>query len=210
MKTTLSTPHDEQALITAATRGDLEAFNILILRYQDMLFNVAARFFGDDDQADDAVQEALISAFRSLRTFSGGSFRAWLTRTLINKCYDEFRRTSRHPTLPLVPTVDGEEAEDWDWLSDPSLPLEDQVEVVQLNEAIQRGMNSLPPSYRTVLALVDVEGLPYDEAANALKVPVGTVKSRLARARAALRQQLRSFADVLPLQFQMNLPASIA
>ncbi len=201
-------PHDESDLIARAQRGDLEAFNGLILLHQDALFNIALRTLGDEDRAADAVQEAFLSAFRSLRTFHGGSFRAWLARTVVNKCYDEYRRSSRHPTLPLIPIVDGEEAEDWDWLRDAGPSLETQYDSAELNDALQRCIKALPFDHRTVLTLVDVQGLSYEEAAAALRVPVGTVKSRLARARAAMRHSLQRFAHLLPSSFQILQPVT--
>ena len=200
---------EETAWIDSARCGEIEAFNQLILRYQDSLFNVAVRILGDDDKAADAVQEALISAWRSLHTFSGGSFRAWLSRTVINKCYDEFRRSSRHPTLPLIPVLDGEELEERDWLRDPGLPLDTQMEAFELNDAIQQCLQSLPIAHRTVLVMVDVDGMNYDEAAASLGIPIGTVKSRLARARGTLRSTLRGFSDLLPSTFQVRFPVSV-
>jgi RNA polymerase sigma-70 factor (ECF subfamily) len=199
---------EETAWIASARRGNMEAFNQLILRYQDSLFNVAVRILGDDDKAADAVQEALISAWRSLHTFSGGSFRAWLSRTVINKCYDEFRRTGRHPNLPLVPVVDGEELEDRDFLRDPGLSLDTQMEASELNDALQRCLQTLPIAHRAVLVMVDVDGMNYDEAASSLGIPIGTVKSRLARARASVRSALCDFSELLPTAFQIRLPVS--
>ncbi|MBI5934283.1 MAG: RNA polymerase sigma factor [Chloroflexi bacterium] len=197
----LSLP-DEDSLIASARAGNLEAFNDLILLHQDFLFNLAARTIGDDDRAEDAVQEALISAFRSLRTFHGGSFRAWLARAVINKCYDEFRRTSRHPSVPLTPVFDGEEMEDWGWLRDPSPSLQSQIEADELGDALQRCLASLPFVHRSVLALVDVDGFTYEETAATLQIPVGTVKSRLARARAAMRAALGNVSELLPSVYQ--------
>lgn len=201
------TPPDESDLISRAQRGDLDAFNELILLHQDALFNIALRTLGDEDRAADAVQEALIAAFRSLRTFHGGSFRAWLARTVVNKCYDDYRRVSRQRTLPLTPIVDGEEAEDWDWLRDPGPSLETCVDTSELNQALQHCMSTLPFAHRAVLALVDVDGLSYEEAAAALRIPVGTVKSRLARARATLRYSLQAFAHLLPSAYQTFQPS---
>lgn len=197
-----SPPPTESDLIVSAQHGDLEAFNSLILLHQDALFNIALRTLGDEDRAADAVQEALISAFRSLYTFHGGSFRAWLARTVVNKCYDEYRRSSRHPTIPLTPIVDDEEIEDGDWLRDPSPSLEERFDDSELNNALQSCINSLPFPARAVLALVDVDGLSYEEAASALRIPIGTVKSRLARARASMRDSLQNFSDLLPSTYQ--------
>ena len=200
---------NEQALISDAQGGNLDAFNTLILHYQDSVFNTALRILGDEDLAADAVQEAIISAWRSLHTFSGGSLKAWLSRTVINKCYDEFRRTKRHPTLPLMPIVDGEELEEREWLRDPGLSLDMQMESIELNEAIQNCLQNLPVSHRAILVLVDVEGMNYDEAASSLGIPIGTVKSRLARARASLRTSLRDFSELLPSPFQARLSISV-
>jgi RNA polymerase sigma-70 factor (ECF subfamily) len=210
MQTTAHTPSQiqENEWITSARRGDLEAFNQIILTYQDSLFRIAARMLGDDDLACDAVQEALISAWRSLHTFSGGSLKAWLSRTVINKCYDEFRRTSRHRTLPLMPVVDGEEIEEREWLRDPGLPLDTQMEALELDETIQNCLQDLPVAHRAILVMVDVEGMNYDEAALSLGIPIGTVKSRLARARASLRASLGNFSQLLPSAFQVRIPVS--
>ncbi len=199
----------ESDLLSRAQRGDLDAFNDLILLHQDALFNIALRTLGDEDRAADAVQDALLSAFRSLQTFHGGSFRAWLARTVVNKCYDDYRRTSRHPFIPLTPIVDGEEVEEGLWLRDPSPSLEDCFDNAELDQAIQHCMKSLPFAARAVLALVDVDGLSYEEAAAALRVPVGTVKSRLARARAAMRISMQHFAHLLPSAYQtmQSVPA---
>ncbi len=197
---------DESDLISRAQRGDLDAFNDLILLHQDAFFNIAVRTLGDEDRAADAVQDALISAFRSLHTFHGGSFRAWLARTVVNKCYDDYRRTSRHPFIPLMPIVDGEEVEDGLWLCDPSPSLEDRFDNSELDNALQHCMKTLPFAARAVLALVDVDGLSYEEAAVALHVPVGTVKSRLARARAAMRVSMQNFPHLLPSAYQTFQP----
>lgn len=202
---TLSLP-DEDSLVASARAGNLDAFNDLILLHQDFLFNLAVRTIGDDDRAEDAVQEALIAAFRSLHTFHGGSFRAWLARAVINKCYDEYRRSSRHPSIPLAPVFDGEEVEDWGWLRDPSPSLQSQLEADELSDALQGCLANLPLVHRSVLALVDVDGFSYEEAAATLQIPVGTVKSRLARARAAMRAALSRASDLLPSVYQNFQP----
>ena len=113
---------DELALISSAQHGDLDAFNSLVLAYQDIVFNTALRILGDDEPAADATQEAFISAFRSLNTYRGGSFKAWLLRTVTNACYDELRRKKRRPTTPLEPdAADGDEMDTPRWLADPAL-----------------------------------------------------------------------------------------
>jgi RNA polymerase sigma factor (sigma-70 family) len=97
---------DEAALISDAQAGDLNAFNALVLKYQEILFNAALRIMGDSDLAADATQDAFLSAFAGLRGFRGGSLKAWLLRTVTNACYDELRKRKRRPTVPLEPATD--------------------------------------------------------------------------------------------------------
>lgn len=196
---------DEPALINSAQRGDLDAFNTLILHYQDMVFNTALRVLGDEDQAADAAQEAFISAFRSISTFRGGSFKAWLMRTVTNACYDELRRQKRRPTTPLEPdTVDGEEMDSPKWLADPNMTPDQKAEADELEHAIQHCLDMLPTEFRTAVVLADIQGMDYTEVATASKVPLGTIKSRLARARLRLRECLRGFEELLPSAFRLE------
>ena len=163
------------------------------MAYQDSLFNVALRILGDTELAADATQEAFISAFRSLNSYRGGSLKAWLMRIVTNACYDELRRQKRHPTLPLEPIDDdGEEIETPRWLADSSMLPEEKLEAAELERAIQRGLDALPINFRTMVVLVDIMGMNYSEVASAASVPLGTVKSRLARARLRLRESLRA------------------
>ncbi|MBK8616791.1 MAG: sigma-70 family RNA polymerase sigma factor [Anaerolineales bacterium] len=196
---------DEPALIQTAQRGDLDSFNTLILHYQDMVFHTALRILGDEDQAADAAQEAFISAFRSISTFRGGSFKAWLMRTVTNACYDELRRQKRRPTTPLEPdTEDGEEMDSPRWLADPNMTPAQQSEADELEHAIQHCLDALPTEFRTVVVLADIQGMDYSEVAIASHVPLGTIKSRLARARLRLRECLRGFEELLPSSFRLE------
>ncbi len=196
---------DEPALIRDAQRGDLDSFNILALAYQDALFNTALRILGDDELAADATQEAFISAFRAIKSYRGGSFKAWLLRTVTNACYDELRRQKRRPTTPLEPdTEDGDEMETPRWLADPALSPEQQAEAEELEHAIQHCLESLPLEFRTVVVLADIQGLDYNEVAQAVRAPLGTIKSRLARARLRLRECLQGFWELLPAAFRLQ------
>ena len=200
---------DEQTLIRAAQRGDLEAFNQLVMLYQDFLFRIAMNILGAEDAAGDATQQALLSAFRNLRTFRGGSLKSWLSRITVNACYDELRRVSRSKDVPLqVYDQDGEEMESAAWLTDPDPSPEEQAERSNLVDAIQSSLGALPEHYRLAVQLIDIEGLSYEETATALGLPVGTVKSRLARARDALRTSLQRFPDLLPAAYIMDLPVA--
>ena len=196
---------DEPALIRAAQNGDLEAFNRLVLAYQDALYNTALRILGDDSQAADATQEAFISAFRGLNGFRGGSFKAWLMRTVTNACYDELRRQKRRPTIPLEPAnEDDEEMESPRWLADSSMTPAEKFEADELEHAIQHCLASLPLEFRTVVVLADLQGLDYAEVASLARAPLGTIKSRLARARLRLRECLQGFGELLPAAFRLE------
>ncbi len=196
---------DEPALIRDSKRGDLNAFNRLVLHYQDMLYNTAYRVLGDPALAADATQEAFISAFRKLKSYRGGSFKAWLLRIVTNACYDELRRQKRRPSTPLEPmTENDEEMQNPRWLADPSASPEEQVETFELEQAIQDCIENLPPDFRAVVVLTDIQGLDYKEAASVLKKPLGTIKSRLARARTRLRDCLQAVRELLPAAFRLE------
>lgn len=196
---------DEIELIGNARKGDLDAFNRLVLMHQDLIYNQALRVLGELEAAQDATQEAFISAYRNLRNYRGGSFRAWLLRIVTNACYDELRRRRRRPSTPLEPIDDsGEEVESPRWLIDTREQPDERVEHGELEAAIQHCLDSLPLEFREVVILVDIQGLDYAEAAQVLLKPVGTIKSRLARARGRLRDCLQGFRELLPAEFRLE------
>jgi RNA polymerase sigma factor (sigma-70 family) len=212
MKSSQIIQDEEKDLIIAAQRGDLNAFNALILRYQNLLFGIALRMLNDEDTASDAVQEALISAFSKFRTFRGGSLRSWLARVTVNACYDEMRRKRRQREVPLEQfNMEGEEVEDLSWMIDPAARPEERYDSYEMESAIQDSLDQLTPAYREALILVDIEGLSYEEASITARVPVGTVKSRLARARLQVRSSLQGYKDLLPAQYMVDMsqPLSI-
>ena len=201
---------DEADLVRSAKGGDLDAFNSLILRHQSFLFGIALRILNNEDTAADAVQDALLSAFRKFYTFRGGSLRSWLARIVVNACYDELRRKHRQPIVPLDQlNQNSEEMEPGRWWVDSSAGPEERCEASELQHTLERCLQSLTPAYRVALVLVDVEGLPYEEAARVMRVPIGTVKSRLARARMQLRQHLKQFKEILPPPYQINFPIAV-
>jgi RNA polymerase sigma-70 factor (ECF subfamily) len=196
---------DEQALIQDALEGKLNAFNSLVLHYQDMAYNVAYRIMGEHGAADDAAQEAFISAYQKLDQYRGGSFKAWLLRIVTNACYDELRRRQRQPVTPLKPELDdGETLENPYWIEDDSPSPEEEFEESELQEAIQHCINNLDKKFKTILVLVDVEGLDYDTASEIIGRPLGTVKSRLARARERVQECLQGFRELLPDLFRLS------
>jgi RNA polymerase sigma-70 factor, ECF subfamily len=197
---------DEFALIASAQKGDLDAFNRLVLEYQEQVYNLALRFLSDEDAAEDATQTAFINAYQNVKSFRGGSFRAWLLRIVTNHCLDELRRQKRKPSQPLEAFDPGsdEEIEDPIWLKDDGLLPEDQVAQKELEFVIQRCIENLPVDFRAVVLLVDVNGMDYQATSQAARVPVGTVRSRLARARRKLQDCLHSAWELLPEKYRLN------
>jgi len=196
---------DEQALIQDALNGNLDAFNGLVLHYQDMAYNVAYRVMGEHGAASDACQEAFISAYQKLHQYRGGSFKSWLLRIVTNACYDELRRRQRRPVTPLMPEMDdGETLEDPYWIEDDQATPEEQAEQVALEKAIQHCISELEEKFRTILVLVDVEGMDYEAASEVAEAPLGTVKSRLARARSRVQDCLQGFWELLPEIFRLK------
>jgi RNA polymerase sigma-70 factor, ECF subfamily len=183
----------EQELIRMAAVGNLDAFNELVLAYQDMAYNHAASLTNDSSLAEDVTQESFIKAFRALSSFRGGSFRSLLLRILTNTAYDMLRRNKRHPSQRLFPVDDSNEGiESTPWLADPSISVQDEVEQHELTKILHRLLEELPGVYRNVLTLIDVHELEYGEVAQILNIPLGTVKSRLARARMQIKEKLGS------------------
>jgi len=196
---------DELKLIQYAKEGDLDAFNRLVVAYQDMAFNVAYRIMGELNSAEDAVQEAFISSYKNLGKFRGGNFRAWLMRIVTNACYDELRRRKRRPTTPLEPFTDDDDTFDSpSWIADPGESPEELAVRVELGRAIQDCLDELPDDFRVVVVLVDIQGLDYSAVSESIRSPLGTVKSRLARARLRMRDCLQGFGELLPATFRFE------
>ena len=185
-------------LVSRSQEGDLGAFNIIAERYRSQVFNVVARILGDPTSAEDVTQEAFISAYRAIGNFRGGILRAWLLRISVNASRDFLRASRRRPEDSLdrsllnpgfqVPSVEASP--------------EQQALSGELAAEIQRAISSLPLDQRTVLVLIDVSGLSYEEAAEATGASLGTIKSRLSRARARARDYLMQSRELLPEQFR--------
>jgi RNA polymerase sigma-70 factor (ECF subfamily) len=189
---------DESALIAGAQQGDLDDYNTLVLHYQEMAFNVAYRIMGESDSAADATQEAFISAHRAIRSFRGGLFKAWLLRIVTNACYDELRRRKRRPQSSLEALSVEEESTGSVHLASHAENPESYTQRMELHEAIQGCIDDLPDDQRSIAVLSDVEGLSYDEIAASLDLALGTVKSRLSRARGRLRDCLQGYRELMP------------
>lgn len=183
---------DEEASMIGRTQaGDVQAFNMLVERYQNRVYAVCYRMLGESDAAD-ATQEVFLSAFRGIRHYHGGSFLAWILRIAKNKCYDYLRIRSRQPQTLLDPD-DGSSV--LLRVTDPNEAPDDRVLRAELARKINHQIQQLPADQRLVVILSDVEEYSYDEIATATGWPVGTVKSRLSRGRARLRNALRGSDD---------------
>ena len=192
-------PISEDVLIAKAVKGSLEAFNQLVLRYQDLAFNYAYSLVDDPGAAEDNTQESFIKAFQNIGTFRGGSFKSWLLKIVTHTTYDALRRAKHLQTQPLLPEDEYGEAYDSPaWIVDPSASVEETIEHHETATRLYQLMNELPEKYRRVLTLVDLHELDYGEVAHILEVPVGTVKSRLARARLQMRAKLQANASDFP------------
>ena len=196
--------------LRAAQRGEVTAFNTLVVAYQRQLYNVCFRTLGNADDAADATQDAFISAFRSVKTFQGppSGLRAWLLRIAVNACYDQLRRRQRRPTdsLDHLATPDSEgDLNPADRLADPAPGPELRSLTTETARTIQAAIDRLSPDQRMTVILCDVQGFSYDEVAQAMEVELGTVKSRLSRARAQLRDLLAQKGE-LPIRTQRLSP----
>lgn len=187
---------DEQWLIERARRGDLEAFNTLVERYQVAVHNICLRMLGSREAAEDAAQETFLSACRSISRLQGSQVGPWFFRIAANACYDELRRWKRRPARSLDELMD-----------DPERPLalesnedgpEGETLRAELRRSIERALLSLPPDQRLAVILCDVQGLSYDEIAETMRSSLGTVKSRVSRGRAKMRALLREAREPLP------------
>ncbi len=193
---------DEKALIAATQRGEVPAFNQLVLTHQSMVYNLAYRILGDAEAAADASQDTFLSAFRAIKKFRGGSFKAWLLRIATNASYDQLRYKQRRPTSPLEALL--VETDHPSSFTDPTEGPEHYALRQELGRAIQAGLHTLPPDQRIALVLSDVQGLSYQEIAGVTRASLGTVRSRLSRGRAKLRDYLLDQGELLPARYRLK------
>ncbi|HEX5368679.1 MAG TPA: sigma-70 family RNA polymerase sigma factor [Dehalococcoidia bacterium] len=181
-----------------ARQGDLAAFNELVVEYESQVYNLCYRILGGAQPAEDAAQEAFVSAWRNMATFRGDSFKPWLLRIAANQCRDELRRRGRRPSSSLDSALEA---------GVPEPPTDDpSPEATALNTELSRSLQAalaeLPEDQRTAVVLCDVEGLDYSEIAVAMSTSLGTVKSRISRARLKLRELLQREPELLPGRFR--------
>ena len=177
-------PHDDETLVRRFQEGSAGAFEELVARHSTRVYNLCLRILGDHDEAADASQDTFLSALRKLHTFRGdAAFTTWLHRVTVNACYDSLRRKRRRPMLRVVTDEDDDRPE-------PPIPSPDHADRVVLSIDVAAALATIPEEFRIALVMADVEDLPYEEIASVLGIPVGTVKSRVFRGRAALGRAL--------------------
>ena len=182
----------EQQLIARSRAGDLTAFNALVELYQRQVYNLCLRMLGSAPAAEDTAQDTFITAYRRIGSFRGGNFRAWLLRIAANASYDELRRRRNRPTTSLEDSIAADAGP------------EDEALRRELGLHLQQGLAALPPEQRLAVILRDVQGLSYEELTAALGCSLGTVKSRIARGRARMREYLLARRELLPRRFRLK------
>ena len=181
-----------------ARNGDLNAFNELVVEHQTLVYNLCYRMLGQAQAAEDATQEAFVSAWRNISSFRGEAFRPWLLRIAANLCRDELRRRGRRPSASLDTALEA-------GMPDPpdEAPTPDESALTsELRGRLQAALMELPEDQRTALVLCDVEGLDYSEIATVMKTSLGTVKSRIARARMKMRDLMQQEPELLPARYR--------
>jgi RNA polymerase sigma-70 factor (ECF subfamily) len=187
--------------LRASQGGEVGAFNTLIQAYQRQVYNVCYRTLGNPEDAADATQDALLNAFRAVKSFNGPAtgLRSWLLRIAVNTCYDQLRRRQRKPSESLDALHTSEDEYNTtlaERLQDPRPGPEQHSLTAETAQHIQQAIDLLPPEQRLTVVLCDVQGLSYDETAQIMSVELGTVKSRLSRARAQLRLMLAQIGEL--------------
>jgi RNA polymerase sigma-70 factor (ECF subfamily) len=183
-------------LVARALDGDLPSFERLVARYQNKVMGYAARMLSDRDEAEDVAQEVFIKAFRSLESFRGeSSFSTWIYRIATNLCIDRLRAKKRRPqsAYSLDEPFDKDEDKGGRELPDLSTEPTRSIEREELRAKVREVMAEMPEKMRAVLIMCDMQGMPYEDIAKVLDVPIGTVKSRLFHARADLGRRLRPY-----------------
>lgn len=180
------TREQEAAVINAVLGGDSNAYELLVREYEKNVYNLALRMTGNSEDAYDMSQEAFIKAYNSLSSFRGDSkFSVWLYRIVSNVCLDFLRSRNRRPTVSL--SMENDEGEDVELdIADEASSPQALLDRSMTRDAVRRGLQALPPDHREILLLREIQGLSYDEIAETLDLEVGTVKSRIFRARKKL------------------------
>lgn len=193
----------DERLVLLSKDGDLDAFNRLVDRFQGTVYSLCLRLLGNPQAAEDATQEAFLSAFRSISRFEGGNFRSWLLRIAANESKDELRRRSRRDRAGSLDQMFGTLEAPIE-VPDPAPGADIEVERKELGATLQRALDRLPFDQRQAVVLLDVHGYRYEEIATMTGSSLGTVKSRIHRARERLRRDLSALAEPLTATWRLD------
>ncbi len=190
---------DEALLVSRARDGDAAAFGQLVEAYEKRVFNLAYRMVGNREDAADLAQEALVRAYKAMRRFrEQAQFSTWLYRIVVNVCLDHQRSKLRHPTVSLDEPVAGDDGNIPRQIEADVLDPSAEYERIETQQTVHRAIGRLAEDHRTVVVLRDIQGMAYEEIADVLGIALGTVKSRLNRARMALKDELQRSELLLP------------
>ena len=185
----------DQALVERVQKGDKKAFDILVLKYQQRVMNILSRYVRDPSEVQDLAQETFIKAYRALKNFRGDSaFYTWMYRIAINTAKNHLVSASRRATESAVDAADAEQYDSGDWLREYATP-EKELLAKEMNKVIHDAIRDLPSDLKEAVTLREMEGLSYEEIADVMDCPIGTVRSRIFRAREAIDKQLKPLLD---------------
>ncbi|MCW8855642.1 MAG: RNA polymerase sigma factor RpoE [Gammaproteobacteria bacterium] len=185
----------DQALVERVQQGDKRAFDLLVLKYQHRVMKLIARLVRNADDVQDVAQESFIKAYRALKNFRGDSaFYTWLYRIAINTAKNHLVASGRKATNSAVDAQDAEQYDSADWLREYATP-EREVLASEMSEVINRCISDLPDDLKEAITLREIEGLSYEDIATVMDCPIGTVRSRIFRAREAIDTQLKPLLD---------------
>jgi RNA polymerase sigma-70 factor (ECF subfamily) len=185
----------DQALVERVQQGDKRAFDILVLKYQSRVINLIGRFVRNSDDAQDVAQEAFIKAYRALKNFRGDSaFYTWLYRIAINTAKNHLVSAARKATTNAVDAQDAEQYDGGDWLREYATP-EKELMASEVKQVVHKAISELPGDLKEAITLRELEGLSYEDIATVMDCPIGTVRSRIFRAREAIDKDLKPVLD---------------
>ncbi|SFH31662.1 RNA polymerase, sigma-24 subunit, RpoE [Desulfotomaculum arcticum] len=193
----------DETLVQKSKKGDLNAFNELVLRYEGKVFSIAYRFMGNHADASDLAQETFIRLYQSLASFRGdSSFSTWLYRITANACRDELRKHQRRRSISMDEMIAASPANVP--VADNAYSPEDAVQRNEVQRQVQECLNELSDDHRLILVMREIQGFSYDEIAEVLQCSLGTVKSRISRARNALKERLKRKGELLSTESRLT------
>lgn len=199
---------EERKLIKKAKSGDQQAFGILLSNHETRMYNIAYRMMGNTEDAMDMVQEAMIKVYRSLDRFEGNAqLGTWLYRVTTNTCLDELRRRKLRQAVSLEERQERGAPSPVDHTYEKP---EETVERRERHQVLQHAIEQLTPEHQAAIVLRDIQGMSYQQAAKVMDCPVGTMKSRVSRARLALREELKKQTELFPIAFRQRNRKEVA